>query len=179
MKKSFVTYAIVMSSVLAVQGGTVPKECEAMPLKSNDVKPIIAEVKPLSLLAAANTNSKNVIKKYKNGVFKIQTPLDSEKYYTKVKLSVKKGKIATVDWTIYDAGHSDKAFNKEYYKVMEPYGDLYVKQAKDDWAGSRNYAKELIKTQNIDKVDTVAGATWTYNKFKEAVEMALLVAKGK
>lgn len=116
---------------------------------------------------------------YKDGVYDVKTPLDNEKYYTEASVIIQEGKITSVDWTIYDSGHDNKPFDKDYYHVMEQYSDLYVQQAKDDWTGSRDYSDSLIETQDVDKVDAVSGATWTNIKFKEVVEMALNQAKTK
>lgn len=114
---------------------------------------------------------------YKDGVYEVKTEPDYEKYYTEATVTIEGGKIISVDWTIYDGGHEDKPFDEEYYKVMEPYGDLYVQQAKEDWTGSRDYDDSLIETQDVSKVDAVSGATWTNKKFKEIVKLALEQAK--
>ncbi len=116
---------------------------------------------------------------YKDGVYTVETPLDYEKYYTKATVTIEGGKITSLDWTIIDTGHDDVPFDEEYYNVMEPYGELYVQQAKDDWSGSRGYSDVLIKTQDVDQVDAVSGATWTNKKFKEVVRLALRKAKGE
>lgn len=118
---------------------------------------------------------------YKDGVYEVQTPVDGEKYYVKATVTIKGGKITTADWTIYDAGNGDVPFDGDYYKVFEKLNAdaVYVQQAKDDWAGSRGYADDLIKTQDLTKVDAVSGATWANREFKMVIKLALDKAKAK
>jgi major membrane immunogen (membrane-anchored lipoprotein) len=176
MKKG-ITCALVISSMLAIPGGNLQKETGIVPISYDNVPALEVKQSLAGSDLLAGFQQLSTKTKYKDGVYKVETPQDYEKYYTKAKLTIKKGKITAFSWTIYDAGHDDEAFDKDYYKVMEPYGEEYSQQAKDDWSGSRGYSKELIKTQNINKVDAVTGATWTCNKFKEVVSMALKLAK--
>lgn len=130
---------------------------------------------PVEAVDAATDNVSAQL--YQDGVYKVETPLDDEKYYTEATVTIEGGKITSVDWTIIDTGHDNAPFDEEYYHVMEPYAALYVQQAKDDWSGSRGYSEVLIETQDVDKVDAVSGATWTNKKFKEVVKLALEQAK--
>jgi major membrane immunogen (membrane-anchored lipoprotein) len=50
---------------------------------------------------------------------------------------------------------------------------VYIKQCRKDSKGVRAYPKKLFKTQDIDQVDAMSGATWSYNIFKASVNEAL------
>lgn len=113
---------------------------------------------------------------YKDGVYEVETDPDYENFSTKATVTIEGGAITAVDWSIYDT-KLDQPFDEEYYHVYETVSDAYVKQAKDDWSGSRGYTDALIESQEVSKVDAVSGATWTNKKFKEIVTIALEKAK--
>ena len=51
--------------------------------------------------------------------------------------------------------------------------DFNYKQAQKAVKNSEGYAKKLVEVQDIDKVDSVSGATISYKRFKSAVKDAL------
>jgi major membrane immunogen (membrane-anchored lipoprotein) len=109
---------------------------------------------------------------YRDGTYKAQTQPDYEGYFTKAEVTVKDGKIVSVDWSIYDANRNDKPFDEKYEEVFAG-NDYYTEQSRSDWKGSRTYGPKLIETQDPDGVDAVSGATWTNKKFREIVKVAL------
>jgi major membrane immunogen (membrane-anchored lipoprotein) len=108
---------------------------------------------------------------FKDGIYVAKTVTDNEKYFAQATITIKDGKIATADWSLYDEGNN-KPFDEEYYHQFEP-NEEYVKQAKEDWSGSRNYAVKLLETQDVNKVDAVTGATWSFVEFEEVINLAL------
>lgn len=111
---------------------------------------------------------------FKDGTYTVKTATDVENYYVEATVTIENGKVTVADWTAYD----DKAkapFDAEYYKIFESQGadPLYVQQAKDDWSGSRGYAPKFIEEQNVNKVDAVSAATWSFVEFEKVINLAL------
>jgi major membrane immunogen (membrane-anchored lipoprotein) len=94
-----------------------------------------------------------------------------EPYYGNTQLIVEGGKIKSVAFTIYDSAKHEY-FNASYEKYFAG-NDLYVQQCRNDWKGIQAYPDSLMKHQDINKVDVISGATWSYNIFKASVEEAL------
>ncbi|MBH1941847.1 FMN-binding protein [Mobilitalea sibirica] len=113
---------------------------------------------------------------YKDGTYEYETVADAEGFKTKGTVTIENGKIAKVDWTIFDTYRDDRPFDETYEEVYEG-NDLYMQQSRDDWNGSRGYAEKLIETQDLEEVDAVSGATWTNRKFKTVMSYILFEAK--
>lgn len=94
-----------------------------------------------------------------------------EPYIGKVTLEVKNQKIITAKFQITDTLQHE-VFGPDYDKHY-PDNVMYQEQCHNDWKGVQFYPSELIKKQNIDSVDAVSGATWSYNIFKASVKKAL------
>ncbi len=126
---------------------------------------------------------------YKDGTYEGKSSLTSEGYYAKAKVTIKDGKISTVDFDIYDTsvfkvyGNSkhkdaeelllDETYSNEVYEEMP----LYQKQTENELQGMKLYKHELIKEQNVDEVDAVSGATWSYQLFLETLKDTLKQAE--
>lgn len=143
--------------------------------KATITKKAATTTKATNAKKAAKT-TKTAKTTYKDGTYKVKTGLDDEGYFTEATVTIKNDKITNVEWCIYDSNSNNSPFD-ENYKTKFVGNSLYTKQCEDDWNGSRNYSSELIKTQDMSKVDAVSGATWTYNKFKSVVTKALKKAK--
>jgi major membrane immunogen (membrane-anchored lipoprotein) len=113
---------------------------------------------------------------YHDGIYtgKSQAQYTSEPYVGKADIVIENGKITKVDFTITDTAKK-VLFDGKYEKYFAG-NALYVQQCRNDWSGVQNYPAKLLKTQNIDKVDAVTGATWSYHIFKASVKKALLNA---
>lgn len=130
---------------------------------------------------------------YKDGTYEAKSNITSEGYYGKAKITISKGLISNVYFQIFDTGiFKLPEFNKKIanYKnikelpVDEKYGPTvyynnagYKQQCVNELAGIKKYKKALIDTQNINKVDTISGATWSHLIFKDSVSNALKKAK--
>lgn len=132
----------------------------------------------LALLASLNINSNsqnnktddNENAKYKNGTYEAKTADDYEGYHSEAKVNISGNKIADVQWKIIDS--NGIVFDDKYEKVFAG-NPAYQQQARDDYKGAVTYGPKLIETQDMDKVDSISGATWSYKKFKEVVSEAL------
>lgn len=63
-------------------------------------------------------------------------------------------------------------FDSLYAKHFKD-NELYIEQCRNDWKGVQSYPKKLVEIQDIDKLDAVSGATWSYNIFRAAMKEAL------
>jgi len=113
---------------------------------------------------------------YKDGHYKGTSRANylDEPYYGHAQIVVENGKIIQVDFTVRDSAKQVK-FDEKYEKYFAG-NDLYVQQCRNDWKGIQSYPDSLIKYQDLDKVDAISGATWSYNIFKASVKEALSAA---
>ena len=112
-------------------------------------------------------------KKYPDGVHlgKSKAIYNEENFWGQVSISIENGKIVTVDFKIIDST-SHEIFDNNYEKHYAG-NQLYIEQCRNDWQGVIKYPESLIKSQDIDGVDVITGATWSYNMLKYATEDAL------
>jgi major membrane immunogen (membrane-anchored lipoprotein) len=118
-----------------------------------------------------NTDTAKNIKKYIDGSHSGRTVQDDEGYIASATIEVNKGLITAVDWEIYD-NNRKRYFDSTYQEVYVG-NPLYIQQCRDNMAGMIAYGPKLIETQDIDQVDVITGATWSYNQFKSVVSIAL------
>ncbi|MBN1927664.1 MAG: FMN-binding protein [Prolixibacteraceae bacterium] len=100
-----------------------------------------------------------------------QSVYTEEPYVGFVTIVLNNNVISEVSFQIVDT-LKNEVFGPDYEKHF-PNNEFYQQQCRNDWQGVVNYPKELIKKQNIDSVDAVSGATWSYNIFKASVIKAL------
>ena len=124
---------------------------------------------PLALQQSAGT-------KYKEGVYEVQDTPDYEGYYCKAKVTIANNQIVNVEWNIFDQGRKDRVFDETYEEVYAG-NTVYQQQCRDNLKGAKTYGAKLIETQDLNKVDSISGATWSYKKFKKIMELALEQAK--
>jgi major membrane immunogen (membrane-anchored lipoprotein) len=94
-----------------------------------------------------------------------------EPYYGSTRVTIENGRITRVEFTIRDSSRHE-FFNGEYEKYMEG-NEMYIQQCRNDWKGVCSYPDSLLKYQDIDRVDAVSGATWSYNIFRASLLEAL------
>ena len=114
---------------------------------------------------------------YRDGIYmgKSQAKYTNEPYVGNVTIEIKKGEITDVKFSIVDTALKE-LFAEKYEKHFEG-NNLYMQQCRNDWKGVQTYPSRLIKSQNIENVDAISGATWSYNIFKASVKEALKGAK--
>jgi len=96
----------------------------------------------------------------KDGTYEGKTDKDERGNYGVAKITIKDGKITEAEYTEYTGDDKPKSKENgyEYEDALKAIEDL---------------PKQLISTQDVDKIDTYTGATGTTNKFKTAVKNAL------
>lgn len=110
---------------------------------------------------------------YKDGRYHGVSRADytNEPYYGFTRIDVKNGKIVNVDFFIRDSVKHE-FFNQKYEKHFAGNPE-YIRQCRNDWKGVRAYPDSLLKYQDINKIDAISGATWSFNIFKASVKDAL------
>jgi major membrane immunogen (membrane-anchored lipoprotein) len=98
-----------------------------------------------------------------------------EPYWGTVHLTVKNGEFTDIAFVIRDSNLHEN-FDGNYEKHFEGNPE-YIQQSRNDWNGTQTYPKRLSAKQDINKVDAISGATWSYNIFKASVNQALKDAK--
>ncbi len=117
------------------------------------------------------------VKDKKNGIFvgRSQSIYKSEPFVGFVKLKLTNGVIDSVDFMIIDTLNNE-IFDENYERHYKG-NDEYIKQCRNDCNGIKYYKKRLIEVKDINKVNAITGATWSYNIFKDCVNIALKESK--
>lgn len=111
--------------------------------------------------------------KYTDGTYEgsSRSVYTNEPFVGKVKIVIKRGNIANIEFKIVDTTKNE-IFDEKYEKHFIG-NNYYIEQCRNDWKGVQTYPEKLLKAQDISGVDAVSGATWSYNIFKESVNKAL------
>jgi major membrane immunogen (membrane-anchored lipoprotein) len=100
----------------------------------------------------------------------------SEPFWGHLQVSVLNGSFTDVRFMIRDSNlneYVDSIYGVNNYS-SEP---LYMQQCVNDGKGIKIYPQRLVQSQDIDNVDAVSGATWSYNIFIASTKDALKNAK--
>jgi major membrane immunogen (membrane-anchored lipoprotein) len=95
----------------------------------------------------------------------------AEPYWGIVRFSVMDGKMTDISFMIRDSSLHE-TFNNAYASHFAG-NEEYIQQTKNDWNGVKTYPARLRKKQDINKVDVISGATWSYNIFRDSFKEAL------
>jgi major membrane immunogen (membrane-anchored lipoprotein) len=98
-----------------------------------------------------------------------------EPFWGIVHFTIKNGEFTDINFVIRDSSLHE-TFDGKYEKHFEGNPE-YIQQSRNDWKGVQTYPKKFSEKQDINKVDAVSGATWSYNIFKASVNEALKKAK--
>jgi major membrane immunogen (membrane-anchored lipoprotein) len=114
---------------------------------------------------------------YKDGTYKgkSRSTYTAEPYYGFVEVTIENGRMKQIDFKIADTTNNeifDSAYEKHYTGNEE-----YIQQCRNDWNGVKTYPKNLLKKQDVEKLDAISGATWSYRIFTCSVREALKNAK--
>ena len=122
----------------------------------------------------SNSKINPVEVKYTDGTYKgfSRSKYTNEPFWGQVTILVENGKFKKINFEIRDTILHESV--DSMYGVIHYSGNSdYIQQCVNDGNGIKNYPVKLLKTQDINKVDAVSGATWSYNIFKESVKEAL------
>jgi major membrane immunogen (membrane-anchored lipoprotein) len=110
---------------------------------------------------------------HKDGTYEgtSQAKYKFEPYWGSVHFTIRNGIYTDINFIIRDS-NLHETFNAEYEKHFEGNAD-YIQQSRNDWKGVQIYPRKLSGKQDIDKIDAISGATWSYNIFRASVMDAL------
>jgi major membrane immunogen (membrane-anchored lipoprotein) len=94
-----------------------------------------------------------------------------EPYIGTATIEINNHKIVKVEFQIVDTIQNE-VFGSDYDKHF-PDNVIYQEQCHNDWKDIQLYTAKLLQKQDIDSVDAVTGATWSYNIFKASVKKAI------
>jgi major membrane immunogen (membrane-anchored lipoprotein) len=114
---------------------------------------------------------------YKDGTYHGQSraTYTVEPYWGSVQLTIKNRVFTRISFIIRDSALHEN-FDGSYGKHFQG-NQVYVQQCMDDWTGVQTYPRKLAELQDINKVDVISGATWSYNIFRATVNEALKKAR--
>ena len=126
---------------------------------------------------SANSQVPDSAIKFKDGTYfgQSRAKYTYEPYWGCVHLTLKDGLVTGVRFIIRDSSLHE-TFDGNYEKHFQG-NAVYIQQSRNDWKGVQTYPQRLADKQDINKVDAVSGATWSYNIFKASVNEALKNAK--
>lgn len=118
-------------------------------------------------------NVQNTLIKYQDGIYTGQSryTYTDEPYWGNISIKIEKGIFTGINFVIRDS-NLHETFTGKYKKHFKGNPE-YIQQCKNDWKGVQTYPKRLKETRDINKVDALSGATWSYNIFKASAEEAL------
>jgi major membrane immunogen (membrane-anchored lipoprotein) len=99
----------------------------------------------------------------------------AEPFYGYSKVTLSNGRIVQIQFCVRDSD-AHEIFDGRYEKHYTG-NEVYVNQCRNDWKGVQSYPDSLIRYQDLDKVDVISGATWSYNIFRDATREALKKAR--
>jgi major membrane immunogen (membrane-anchored lipoprotein) len=113
------------------------------------------------------------LNKYNDGIYEgmSRSKYIEEPYVGVSKIYIKNDSIIKVNFKIVDTSKGE-LFDQFYEKHFRG-NQEYINQCRNDWKGVEYYPQKLLKQQNIDSIDAVSGATWSYNLFKNSTQIAL------
>ena len=116
-------------------------------------------------------------KQFKDGVYKgeSQSKYIAEPYWGQVTLKIKNDKVTLVSFQIVDK-EKNEVFGPDYERFFKGHPE-YVAQCRNELKGIKAYTEAFMKTKNLEKVDAITGATWSYNIFSDALKAALKKAR--
>ena len=121
-------------------------------------------------------------KSYKDGTYTGQSEVyidESEEGngYGVVTITIEGGVITECEFLTYEP---DGTLKDENYGTQngEVVNEGFYTRAQRALAGSREYARLLVETQDYHSIDAISGATISYGQFMEAVDNALAQAEG-
>jgi major membrane immunogen (membrane-anchored lipoprotein) len=124
-------------------------------------------------LNGASGGGQDTLNNYPDGIYTGQSRFmyTGEPYWGSVHFTLKSGQYTGINFIIRDSSLHE-TFDSLYEKHFQG-NDLYIQQCRNDWKGVQSYPGKLMETQDIDKIDAISGATWSFNIFKASVKDAI------
>jgi major membrane immunogen (membrane-anchored lipoprotein) len=121
---------------------------------------------------------KDTSSNYRDGIYGglSRSVYTMEPYWGQIQLTLENGLFTNIQFSIRDS--SNHEFVDSLYGVKHYSGNkIYMKQCVNDGHGIEIYPQRLMESQDLDNIDAISGATWSYNIFKASAKDALKDAK--
>jgi major membrane immunogen (membrane-anchored lipoprotein) len=127
----------------------------------------------ITFFSLKTSKSKVLDFRFTDGIYtgSSQAKYTDEPYVGTVTIEIENHQIVKAEFQISDT-LKHEVFGSDYDKHF-PDNVLYREQCHNDWKGVQMYPVKLMEKQNIDSVDAISGATWSYNIFNASVHKAL------
>lgn len=170
MMKKLMLAATALAMVALVAGCGDDKK--AAPPKASDV------------YRAPKIDTAGLLAKAKDGTYKEKAMTNGasgetgDDSYTILTLTIKNHKITDAKYVGYlkDGKVKDTEYGKTHGKAENK---VYYNKAQLAVNANKTFAEKLVKTQQMNKVDAISGATYSYKAFMEAGQHALEKAAKK
>jgi major membrane immunogen (membrane-anchored lipoprotein) len=93
--------------------------------------------------------------------------LDDHGWKEYVTIYVSRGKILTVEYNAVNGSGFVKSWDMDYMRIMNAVNGTYPN------AYTRQYAAQLVKTQDAEKIDALSGASNSWHTFKQLAAAAM------
>lgn len=115
------------------------------------------------------------VQSYQDGTYTAQSSPDERGAIGEITLVISNGKIVKADYKgiMKDGNLKGIDYGKTNGKIEN---QEFYNKAQRALKGTATYAPELVRTQTVDQIDAVSGATVSYKQFAEATEKALKAA---
>ena len=114
------------------------------------------------------------LSKTNDGIYTVESSRDEKLGISQITLTIENHKIVGAEFVGYDLFGNAKG---EDYGSLTGKDSADYKKAQIAVKANSEYAKQLVETQSLDKVDAISGATISYNQFVETVNKAVDEAK--
>jgi uncharacterized protein with FMN-binding domain len=128
--------------------------------------------------------SVNDMLEYHDGIYCGQSRANytSEPFWGHIKITVESHLMSDIEFYIRDSSlHEcvDSLYGVRHYASIPE----YMQQCVNEDHAIKIYPQQLLLTQNVDEIDAISGATWTYNIFvastKKALTDAVITSSGQ
>ena len=125
------------------------------------------------------TTAGTPIQKFKNGVYKSESrsKYTHEPYWGQIRLKIKNDKVVWLKFLIIDK-EKNEVFGPKYERHYK-YTPLYVTQCRNELKGMDVYKEAFSESKDMEKVDAITGATWSYDLLKSTYYAALKKAQNE
>lgn len=115
------------------------------------------------------------LSKAKDGMYTAESEKNPKIGYGKLELTIQDHKITKATYTGIDKNGAVKTedYGKQDGEIKD---QLHYRKAQTAYKAHKTYADELVKVQQVEKVDAIAGATISHDQFVDAVNKALAQA---
>jgi major membrane immunogen (membrane-anchored lipoprotein) len=118
-------------------------------------------------------------KQFNDGIYtgESQSRYTSEPFWGQATVEIKNDKIVKLTFRIVDK-EKNEIFGPDYEQHFKDNAE-YAQQCRNEVNAMKVYTDKFMATKNMQHVDAITGATWSYNIFRDALSVTLEKARVK